>query len=129
MSWDVVVFLAPAGVARMDEIPDDYERPVIGSREQITDTITYVAESVDATDPGWLQLQGRHHRIEVNLGQDLDVDSFTFIVRGGAACGLLMRAIAEELGTVLLDTSTGELMPLDPDKDALKEWESHRDGG
>lgn len=127
MSWNVVAFVAPEGAVRLADIPEDYRRPVIGRRDEIIETVTRVAGWSDATDPSWINLQGGHHMMDVELGQDLEVHTITFHVRGGGGCELLMRAVAEELNLVLVNPTTRELMPVDPDTDALEEWEAYCD--
>ena len=127
MSWDVLAFAVPPGIRRIEELPMGYQAPPLGSRDELIAAICRVAPHVDASDPTWLVLQGPDHLMEVGLGEDNNVVAFMFFVRSGDGSVPVMLAIADAVGAVLLDTSTGELMTVESGTASLHSWERYRD--
>jgi hypothetical protein len=127
MSWDVLAFAVPPGIRRIEELPMGYQAPPLGSRDELIAAICRVAPHVDASDPTWLVLQGPDHLMEVGLGEDNNVVAFMFFVRSGDGSVPVMLAIADAVGAVLLDTSTGELMTVESGTASLHRWERYRD--
>lgn len=125
VSWDVFAFVAPPGTASVEELPDDYDPPVIGTREEVIGRIEAIAPHVDASDPTWLRLVGPDHLIEVSLREEHPT-GMTFFIRGGEGCIPLLMKLTVGLGLVPYDTSTGELMDAASGSASLSGWQTFR---
>lgn len=110
MSRDVFAFVAPPGLARMEDLPENYRMPSMGSRDEVIGTIRRLAPQVDESDPTWLVVQGPDYLLDVSLGSEPDIESFMFFVRAGANWARLLLAIAGALGATLFDTSSGAFL-------------------
>jgi hypothetical protein len=114
----VFAFVAPKGLRRMEDLPKGYQMPSMGSRDELIGTIRQLAPQVDESDPAWLVVQGPDYLVEVSLGDDGNIDSFMFFVRGdppsdaraGSGAVSLMLTIAGSLGATLFNASQGTFM-------------------
>ncbi|MEU4777367.1 hypothetical protein [Micromonospora sp. NPDC023633] len=111
MSWDVFIFKAPPHANLIDELPKDYEPPVLAAASDVRQRLVDSFRDVDLSDPAWGHLTGPTWSIELNIGSDDPVDSIMLHVRGGSADVLTVIArIAACVGGRALDTSTGEFL-------------------
>src|SRR5579864_3246628 len=51
MSWDVFVLNLPPGIRSLDDIPKDFEPPLLGTRADLIAKVVY--PQTDFTDPSW----------------------------------------------------------------------------
>jgi hypothetical protein len=129
MSWDLFVQNLPEGVHSVDDIPDDFEPPVIGKRSEIIRRILEVVPTADFTDPAWGKIDGDDFSIEVNLVDEEDVQSFAFHIHGGDLAAFVASDLLQHLGCRALDpnSDTGIFEP-DPDAtQGLQRWRAYRD--
>jgi hypothetical protein len=132
MSRDIFVQDLPPGATTVDDIPEDFEPRSIGLRRaDIIAAITEIVPYADFSDPGWgtIDLPGttivasdgpgvwlRGETIEVNLGDDEQVDGFAFHVRGGGIeADRLVAKILRRLKLRALDPSSDSGVFVDPD--------------
>ncbi len=110
MTWDVYAVRAPAGARRLEDLPDGYRPPLLGSNDAVVDTIRAVARTVDSTDPTWLVLTGEDHAIEVSLGKSAQVHDLTFYVRGGDGAVPVILDVCRRLAATPYDTESGNVV-------------------
>jgi hypothetical protein len=111
VSWDVLVFHAPANVAAVDEIPSDFHPPALGSGAEVRQRLYERLPKLDLSDPTWGMLSGPTWSIEINIGSEDPVTSIMLHVRGGGDEVLpVIAQIADALGARVLDVSSGELL-------------------
>ncbi len=127
MRWDVYAFRAPTGTRRLDDIPQGYRPPSVGSTADVIDVVRQVRPDVDATDSTWLVLQGEDHSIEVALGKGVQVHDVTFYVRGGHGAVAVILDVCRRLGVTPYETESGEVLHGDSQPGAPRTAES--DGG
>ena|SRR5262245_36501921 len=128
MSWDIFVQDLPNGIANTDEIPADFQRRPIGSRDDIIATIRRIVPTADFSDPLWGRIEGSGYSIEVNLGKEHLLKSFAFHIRGGSDAIHVIAAILRELNLRAIDPSseTG-LFDYPTSIQGLESWRDFRD--
>lgn len=111
MSWDVLVFAAPPHTRSVDQLPQDFDPPPLGTGPDIRRCLRENFPDLDLADPAWGQMVGPTWSIEFNIGSDDPVDSIMLHVRGGGDDVLAVVArIVAATGGRALDISTGEFL-------------------
>jgi hypothetical protein len=111
MSWDLLVFHAPEGATAVDEIPNDFDPPTLGSGADVRQRLLDRLPELDLSDSAWGLLSGPTWSIEVNIGSEDPVGSIMLHVRGGGDDVLpVIALIGEALGARVLDMSTGNFL-------------------
>jgi hypothetical protein len=115
VSWDVLIFDAPAHARSVDQMPQDFNPPPLGTGSDVRQRLRGNLEDLDLSDPAWGRLVGATWSIELNIGSDDPVDSIMLHVRGGGdeALAVIARIVAS-VGGRALDISTGEFLTGDP---------------
>lgn len=132
MSWAIYAVRGPGGVRRLDDLPDDYAPPSIGTAAEVVERVREVAPQVDAARRSWLVLTGPDHDVEVSIGKDVQVRDVTFYINGGTDSVRLVMDISSRLGLTPYDTESGDFLteesapPVPPplDEDELKDGRS-----
>src|SRR5258708_5699610 len=109
MSWDIFVQDIPPGISAAADMPDDFVPKSLGPRCVIIDKIRTVVPNADFTDPTWGRIDAPDFSIEVNLGDNEEVDGFALHVRGGDMAAFVVADILEQLGLRAfdMDSDTG----------------------
>ena len=128
MSWDIFVQELPENARSISEIHDDFRPGIIGERGRIIEAILRVVPEADFSEPSWGLIEREGFSIEVNLGQDEQVSSFAFHVRGGGKAVELIDALLNSLGMRAIDSSTGDIFSIDAATRSFREWQAYRDG-
>jgi hypothetical protein len=110
MSWDVLIQPLPSGLRSLDDIPQGYEPPPLGPREEIVSRIRGRVPGVEFIDSAWGRLEGDGFSIEFNLDGDDQATSLMLHVRGAAAAIRIVREVSEALGCPAIDCSEGALI-------------------
>jgi hypothetical protein len=110
MSWAIYALRGPGGVRRLDELPEDYAPPSLGTADEVVEIVRAVAPGVDATKRSWLVLQGDDHDIELTIGKGVDVRDLTFYLNDGARSIPLVMEISRRLGVTAYDTESGDFL-------------------
>jgi hypothetical protein len=108
MSWDIFVQDFPPDAATFDDVPNDFVPASIGKRSEIIRIIKDVAPSADFSDPSWGKIDGDKFSIELSLGNDEELGSFAFHVRGDNEAAAVVSEILIRLKLRAFDTGTGE---------------------
>ena len=128
MSWDIFVQHLPSDAESVDDIPDDYSPPPIGTRETVIRQIREVFPGADFTDPSWGLIDEPGFSIEISLSRE-ELDSFALHVRGNDAAAGAVAAILRATGLRGLDSSTGEIFTEKSGVESLRQWRGYRDSG
>lgn len=111
MSWDVLLTRLPYSIKSVQELPDDYQPPPLGSRDEVDEALREAAPGIDLSDPEWGVLSGARWSMELDLGVKEPVDAITCHVSGGGddVVHVIFR-LAEELQCRVLDCAAGDVI-------------------
>lgn len=126
-SWDVFVQDFPAGATTKSDIPDNFQPGPIGTRSDLIKKIKAVVPKADFSDPSWGKIEGKDFSIEINLGDDEELTSFAFHVRGSDEAALIVARILKQLNLRALDSGTGEFLELKNPAKGLRIWRGYND--
>ena len=110
MSWAIYALRGPGGVRRLDELPEDYAPPSLGTADEVVEIVRQVAPGVDASKRSWLVLKGDDHDVELTIGKGVDVRDLTFYLNDGARSVPLVMEISRRLGVTAYDTESGDFL-------------------
>ena len=127
MSWEIYVQDLPADAATIDDVPNDFVPAAIGTRSEIIRKIKDVVPFADFSDPSWGKIDGETFSIEVSLGDDENVGSLMFHVRGDDEAAALISEILISLNMRGFDTWTGEFFDHSRAAAGLQRWRHYRD--
>ena len=113
MTWAVYDVGTSGGIRRVEDLPEGYFLPVVGSTEQVVAQVREVVPYADTTDPSWLVVAGEDHTMEVALGKAAQVHDVTFYVRDGEGAAAVILDVCRRLRITPYDTETGEILTLD----------------
>jgi hypothetical protein len=126
MSWAIYAMRGPGGVRRLEEIPDGYEPPTLGTADEVVDLVREVAPGVDATRRSWLLLKSEEYDVEMTIGKGVDVRDITFYLNDGPRSIPVVMEISRRLGVTPYDTESGNFLteesrppvppPMEPDE-------------
>jgi len=124
MSWDVFVLNLPPGIRSLDDIPKDFEPPLLGTRAEIIAKITAVYPQADFSDPSWGMLKLPECWIEFGLGATEQVASFAMHVRGGEHAPDIVAHILDALEVHAIDpnSKTGIFADQDSLRESFARW-------
>jgi len=126
VSWDIFVQHLPADATSLDEIPDDFSPPPIGSRENVICQILSAIPSADFSDPAWGLIDGPTFSIEVSLGRE-QLNGFALHVRGDDSVVPVVAKILAATGLRGIDRGTGEIFSEEAAVQSLRKWRRYRD--
>src|SRR5687768_16394127 len=109
MSWAIYAMRGPGGVRRLEDIPDGYQPPSLGTAEAVVDQVRELAPDVDASKRSWLQLKNADYDIEMSIGKGVEVRDITFYIDGPRSIPLVME-ISSKLGVTPYDTESGNFL-------------------
>ncbi|MEU8181705.1 hypothetical protein AB0B85_11195 [Micromonospora sp. NPDC049044] len=107
MSWDVLIVAAPPHTGSVDQLPQDFDPPPLGTGPEIRRRLRENFPDLDLADPAWGLLGGPTWSIEFNIGSDDPVDSIMLHVRGGDDVLPVVARVVAVTGGRALDISTG----------------------
>ncbi len=127
MSWDIFVLDLPADAETVEAILADFVPQPLGARADSIAAIRTVVPAANFTDPAWGQIDAPAFSIEVNLGRDELVRSFTLHVRGGEEAVACVAAILDALGVRAVDISSGDFFDREVALESFGGWRRYRD--
>jgi hypothetical protein len=83
MSWDVLIHRFPSDIDTVEQLPDSFKAPAIGSRAEVAQSLLKIFPDANISNLSWLLIIGKEYSIEVNVGSQEPCDGFTLYVRGG----------------------------------------------
>ena len=127
MSWEIYVQDLPADAATIDDVPNDFVPKSIGTRAEIIRKIKDVVPFADFSDPSWGNIETQTFSIEVSLGEDENVNSIMFHVRGDDAAAALMSEILISLNMRGFDMWTSDFFDHLRAAAGMQAWRQYRD--
>ena len=127
MSWDILIMDLPRDAETVSEVPSDFKPEPLGDRDELISGVLSAAPMADFSDPSWGQIATRDFSIEVNIGNDEQVDSIMLHVRGGDGAIELIAAILDRLNRRALDIQTDEMFDKASAVTGLAAWRAYRD--
>jgi hypothetical protein len=110
MSWAIYAMRGPGGVRRLEDIPDGYAPPSVGTAESVLDQVRELAPGVDASNRSWLVLKSDDYDLEMSIGKSVEVRDITFYLNDGPRSIPLVMEIAAKLGVTAYDTESGNFL-------------------
>ncbi|TWD81780.1 hypothetical protein FB561_2903 [Kribbella amoyensis] len=110
MSWAIYAMRGPGGVRRLEEIPEGYEPPSLGTAADVVEVVREVVPTVDASKRSWLLLQGDDHDFEMSIGKGVEIRDITFYLNDGPRSIPLVMEISRRLGVTPYDTESGDFL-------------------
>lgn len=129
MSFDIFAMHLPEGLASLDELDPDWSGPPIGSRNDVVAAITRAAPHAELEDDETATIHGEDFSIEIYLGDDDPVESFSFSVRGiGEQAVRTIAAILREVGCGAVYAGAGSgIFSEELAQGAFEDWQDYRD--
>ncbi len=112
MTWDVYAVRTGGGIRRLEDLPQGYSLPVVGTADEVVAAVREVAPYADTTDPSWLVVAGADHTVEISLGKASQVHDVTFYVSEGEGAVGVILDVCRRLRVTPYDTETGEILTL-----------------
>ncbi|WP_112246140.1 hypothetical protein [Kribbella monticola] len=110
MSWAIYAMRGPGGVRRLEDIPEGYEPPSLGTADEVVAVVREVAPDVDASKRSWLRLKSDEYDVELTIGKGVDVRDLTFYLNDGPRSIPLVMEISSRLGVTAYDTESGNFL-------------------
>ena len=128
MSWDVLVHRFPQDIETVEQLPDDFKPPAIGSRAEVARLLRTVFPDANISDLGWLIIDGRGFSIEVRTGTEEPCDGFMLHVRGGdGALGAVIQ-LAQLFSARAFDVTSSQFLDRMSDPGSgFRQWQAYRD--
>ena len=127
MSWDGIIFRAPAGVS-VNDLPKDFQLSPLGTVSEIGEILQAVFPDGQHTR-GQCYLEGTDFWLELNFGYPQDKDIYESIgVRCNPGTGVLpiLRQVCKTFEARLFDNQIGEFADLDAETESsmirYSEW-------
>lgn len=105
MSWDIIVQDIPKSVKTVEEIPSEFTPQPIGSKNEIIFKILEIVPEANFENRDWGIIEGKSFSIEINIGNEEVLTSFTFHVRGDKKALDLVSAILDHLNLRAFDSN------------------------
>jgi hypothetical protein len=100
----------PGGVRRLEDIPDGYEPPTLGTADDVVAVVKEVAPDVDASKKSWLLLKSDDYDVEMTIGKGVQVRDITFYLNDGPRSIPVVMEISSRLGVTAYDTESGNFL-------------------
>lgn len=110
MSWAIYAMRGPGGVRRLEDIPDGYEPPSLGTADEVLAVVREVAPDVDATQRSWLRLASDEYDVEMSIGKGVEVRDITFYLNDGHRSIPVVLELSRRLGVTAYDTESGDFL-------------------
>jgi hypothetical protein len=110
MSWAIYAMRGPGGVRRLEDIPEGYEPPSLGTADEVVAVVREVAPQVDTSKRSWLRLKSDEYDVELTIGKGVDVRDLTFYLNDGPRSIPVVMEISSRLGVTAYDTESGNFL-------------------
>ena len=109
MSWAIYAMRGPGGVRRLEDIPDGYEPPSLGTADDVVKLVREVVPDADTSNRSWLVLRSDEYDVEMTIGKGVAVHDVTYYIDGPRSIPLVME-ISNRLGVTAYDTESGDFL-------------------
>jgi hypothetical protein len=128
MSWDVIVHRFPPDIEKIDQLPDGFKPPFIGSRAEVAQAIRTLFPNANTSNLSWLLIIGPDFSIEVNIGRKDPCDGCMLHVRGGNGALEAVMQIARHFEARAFDMSSSEFLDRMRDPGSgFRQWQAQRE--
>ncbi|MFD7893825.1 hypothetical protein [Streptomyces sp. NPDC059743] len=130
MSWDVFIMRFPPEAGAVDEIPDDWDPPGLGTGRDVRRALAEVLPGIEYSESGWGGYEGPNFSIStpVNEADDVPVAGVSLFIHGdGEAAAHAALAVADVLKARAFDTGSGDFLTADSARSAFGAWRAYRD--
>ena len=118
----------PADYRTIEDIPDDFSSPPLGSRTDLIESITKALPEVDFSDPSWGLIDGEECSIEVSLSRKELVNSIGLHVRGSGDEPInLISRLLNAVDARAIDIQAGDFFEQQQAKESWRKWQTYRD--
>lgn len=105
MSWDLFIMRLPDGLKSTEDIPEDFEPPVLGTLKEVHDSLCEVLPGLPLEN-GVAAIEVEGGSVEIYVGEDDPVQSVMLCVRGEEPVLDVVNALVEVLGGQALDAGS-----------------------
>ncbi|RZS87211.1 hypothetical protein EV189_2635 [Motilibacter rhizosphaerae] len=111
MTWDIYALRGPGGARNVEQIPEGWQPPAIGTHDEVRDRVRAALPQADLSDPLWVRLTGADWQVEALLGKAPQVHDVSMYVTGdsGEAVEAVLQ-LARALRVTAYDTETGDIL-------------------
>ena len=127
MSRDIFVQEIPNAVKCLDDLPKDYNPPIIGQRSSLIAKICEVVPNADFSNPEWGTLDASNYWIEFSMGNEEQVTCIGLQVRGSEAAVPVIAKMLDHLGLRAFDPSSPTGIFGEQSPDGYHKWKEYRD--
>lgn len=128
MSWDVCLIRTKKNDEYVEEISSDNIIPFkqMEIAEEIKAISGNVAARYNCDDLSWQTMEAATWSIEFNVGEEEENDAVMLQIRGGEEPIEVLKALANDLRTRILDCSKGNFMEFNS-ASGFSDWKAYRD--
>jgi hypothetical protein len=105
MSWDLFIMRLPDGLKSTEDIPEDFEPPVLGTLKEVHDSICEVLPGLPLEN-GVAAIEVDGGSVEIYVGEDDPVQSVMLCIRGEEPVLDVVNDLVEVLGGQALDAGS-----------------------
>ncbi|PKW12447.1 hypothetical protein SAMN05428944_0292 [Streptomyces sp. 1222.5] len=130
MSWDVFIMRFPPEAGAIDEIPDDWDPPSLGTGRDVRGALANVRAGIEYSPDGWGDYEGPGFSISTPLNEadDAPVTGVGLFIQGDSEpAAWAALAVADALKARAFDTGSGDFLTADSARAALDAWRAYRD--
>ncbi|MYQ96769.1 hypothetical protein GTY20_38880 [Streptomyces sp. SID4946] len=130
MSWDVFIMRFPSEAGAIDEIPDDWDPPSLGTGRDVRGVLAKVLPDIEYAPNGWGDYEGPGFSIStpVNEADDVPVAGVSLFIHGDSEAAVpAALAVADALKARAFETGAGDFLAADSARSAWDAWRAYRD--
>jgi hypothetical protein len=130
VSWDVFIMQFPPEAGAIDEIPDDWDPPSVGTGRDVRGVLSKVLPGIEFSPDGWGDYEGPGFSIStpVSEADDSPVTGVSLFIHGDSeAAAPAALAVADALKARAFETGSGDFLTADSARSALDAWRAYRD--
>ncbi|MEU4199116.1 hypothetical protein AB0F64_04055 [Streptomyces sp. NPDC026294] len=130
MSWDVLIMRFPPEAKAIDEIPEDWEPPSLGTGRGVRAVLAEMLPGIEYSEIGWGDYEGPGFSIStpVSEADDAPVAGVSLFIHGGSeAAAHAAIAVADALKARAFDTGSGDFLTVGCAQSAFDAWRAYRD--
>jgi len=111
VTWDIYALRGPGGARTVEQIPEGWQPPPVGTHEEVLDRLRETVPQADLSDPTWVRIRGESWLVEAALGKAPQVHDVSFYVTGdGPEPVEAVLKVTRALRITAYDTETGEIL-------------------
>ncbi|MFJ6088362.1 hypothetical protein ACIQI8_44125 [Streptomyces sp. NPDC092369] len=130
MSWDVFIMRFPPEAEVIDEIPESWEPPSLGTGRDVRGVLADVLPGIEYAQNGWGDYEGPGFSIStpVKDADEATVAGVSLFIHGDSeAAAPAALAVANALKARAFDTGSGDFLTADCAQSAFDTWRAYRD--